>query len=112
MKHAVTFNALTTEYRRLQRELARAYNRIAAGVDSLELGNKKTKRIQSQLEATMDAQVKLGREANKVENKLNIGLTAYQELQWLSAIKLYGKGIMDKSLLTKAQKDALLKAHK
>ena len=35
------------------------------------------------------------------------GLTAYQELQWLSAIKLYGLSIMDNSLLTREQKRIL-----
>ena len=40
---------------------------------------------------------------------LNIGLTRYQELQWLSAIKIYGVGIMDKSLLSQEQKEALKK---
>ena len=40
---------------------------------------------------------------------LNIGLAYYQELQWLSAIKLYGKSITDNSLLTTQQKEALVK---
>lgn len=42
-----------------------------------------------------------------MENKLNIGLTYYQEEQWLSAIKKYGKEIMDKSLLSHEQKAIL-----
>ena len=40
---------------------------------------------------------------------MNIGLTYYQERQWLSAIKHYGIGIMDRSLLSRDQKDALIK---
>jgi hypothetical protein len=36
------------------------------------------------------------------------GLTKYQELCWLSAIKHYGATIMDKSLLSAEQKNMLL----
>jgi len=44
---------------------------------------------------------------NKRQGELNIGLSYYQEAEWLSAIKHYGKSIMDKSLLSKEQKEAL-----
>jgi hypothetical protein len=44
------------------------------------------------------------------EPRLNIGLSYYQECQWLSAIKHYGAKIMDKSLLSSGQKAALLAA--
>lgn len=44
------------------------------------------------------------------QGKLEIGLNEYQEAQWLSAIKKYGAGIMDRSLLSRYQKDALIKA--
>ena len=44
------------------------------------------------------------------EPKLNIGLTYYQETQWISAIIKYGTSIMNKSLLTIAQKDTLVAA--
>ena len=40
---------------------------------------------------------------------LNIGLSYYQEMQWLSAICKYGDKIMGKSLLSIEQKEALLK---
>jgi hypothetical protein len=43
------------------------------------------------------------------EGLLNIGLSYYQERQWIEAIKQYGKGIMEKSLLSIAQKEILLK---
>ncbi len=46
--------------------------------------------------------------ANERAGELNIGLTRHQELQWLSAIKLYGKSILDKSLLSQEQKTILL----
>jgi hypothetical protein len=46
------------------------------------------------------------------QGKLNIGLTYYQELEWLSAIKKYGESIMQKSLLSVEQKSALIKASK
>jgi len=39
---------------------------------------------------------------------LNIGLSYYQECQWLSAIKHYGITIMDKSLLSLEQKAVLI----
>ena len=39
---------------------------------------------------------------------LNIGLSYYQECQWLSAIKHYGITIMDKSLLSPEQKQLLI----
>ena len=38
---------------------------------------------------------------------LNIGLTYYQEEQWINAIKKYGRAIMDKSLLSQQQKAIL-----
>ncbi len=50
--------------------------------------------------------------ANEQAGELNIGLTRYQELQWLSAIKRYGNSILDKSLLSQEQKTALLAASK
>jgi hypothetical protein len=42
--------------------------------------------------------------------RLNIGLSFYQECQWLSAIKEYGSVIMNRSLLSIDQKTVLLKA--
>jgi hypothetical protein len=39
---------------------------------------------------------------------LNIGLSYYQECEWLSAIKHYGESIMNKSLLSPEQKAALI----
>ena len=41
------------------------------------------------------------------QGNLNIGLTYYQEEQWLSAIKKYSVSIMDKSLLSIEQKQIL-----
>ncbi len=41
-------------------------------------------------------------------SELNIGLTYYQECQWLNAIKHYGQSILDKSLLSKEQKQILI----
>ena len=38
---------------------------------------------------------------------LNIGLSYYQEEQWIVAIKQHGKAIMDKSLLSQEQKAIL-----
>jgi len=45
----------------------------------------------------------------KKEGKLDIGLDYYQEEQWLSALRLYGTTIMDKSLLSAGQKEELIK---
>lgn len=42
------------------------------------------------------------------QGNLNIGLTYYQECQWLSSIKKYGTAILDKSLLSRTQKDTLI----
>ena len=39
--------------------------------------------------------------------QFNIGLSYYQERQWISAIKRYGNSILDKSLLSKEQKRVL-----
>lgn len=44
-----------------------------------------------------------------MEPKLNIGLSRYQELQWLSAVKIYGARIMDKSLLSPEQKARIIR---
>lgn len=38
---------------------------------------------------------------------MKTGLTDYQEMQWIAAIKKYGKTIMDKSLLSCDQKELL-----
>jgi hypothetical protein len=46
---------------------------------------------------------------NNREGKLDIGLDYYQEEQWLSALRLYGTTIMDKSLLSAGQKEELIK---
>jgi hypothetical protein len=46
----------------------------------------------------------------KREGELFIGLTYYQEREWINAIKKHGPGIMDKSLLSPGQKDRLLGA--
>jgi len=40
--------------------------------------------------------------------KYNIGLLEYQELDWIAAIKEYGIAILDKSLLSNDQKQALI----
>lgn len=45
---------------------------------------------------------------NKRDGELNIGLSYYQERQWMSAIKQYGQSILEKSLLSKEQKDILI----
>ncbi len=42
------------------------------------------------------------------QGELKIGLSYYQERQWISAIKKYGKSIMDKSLLSNEQKHTLI----
>lgn len=42
-----------------------------------------------------------------MKDKLGIGLSYYQEEQWLSAIKRQGKEIMTKSLLSHEQKAIL-----
>ena len=44
-----------------------------------------------------------------MESQYNIGLTYYQECQWIAAIKQYGMSIMDRSLLSKDQKIELIK---
>lgn len=41
------------------------------------------------------------------QGNLNIGLTYYQETQWIAAIKRYGISIMNKSLLSNDQKETL-----
>lgn len=41
------------------------------------------------------------------QGQLNIGLTYYQECQWLVAIKRHGTDIMSKSLLSLSQKAIL-----
>jgi hypothetical protein len=47
--------------------------------------------------------------ANKFKKgKYDIGLLEYQENAWLSAIKEYGIDIMNKSLLSNSQKQALI----
>jgi hypothetical protein len=43
------------------------------------------------------------------QGELNIGLSYYQEREWITAINHYGQVIMDKSLLSQSQKTALLK---
>ena len=50
-----------------------------------------------------------GKKMNNREGKLDIGLDYYQEEQWLSALRLYGTTIMDKSLLSAGQKEELIK---
>ena len=42
--------------------------------------------------------------------RLGIGLTYFQECQWIEHIRKYGICILNKSLLTKDQKDALINA--
>jgi hypothetical protein len=42
--------------------------------------------------------------------RLNIGLTYFQECQWIDHIRQYGISILNKSLLTKDQKNALINA--
>jgi hypothetical protein len=42
--------------------------------------------------------------------KLGIGLTYFQECQWLGHIRQYGISILNKSLLTTTQKEALINA--
>ena len=44
---------------------------------------------------------------DKRTGKLDIGLSYYQEEQWISAIKHYGREIMDRSLLSFEQKSYL-----
>ncbi len=56
----------------------------------------------------MEIKYEFGKTAK--QGNFNIGLTYYQECQWLSAIKLHGTSIMDKSLLSRTQKDTLILA--
>jgi hypothetical protein len=55
---------------------------------------------------------KIGERGIMRKPMFDIGLTYYQECQWISAIKNYGEVIMEKSLLSRDQKDVLIEEAK
>lgn len=43
-----------------------------------------------------------------MEKETKSGLTRYQELCWVAAVKMYGNGMMNKSLLSQDQKNIII----